>query len=172
MSSLLLLMYLLYMDIGNPIFDYGSAHTYAMKSGAMLGFCNRVTGTPETSSAEIAEIKNFFENVPYRWFVDSKNNELIEKLEHSGLHFKVAYPVMNIALNSISAQEYGNDIAIKEIDPCLLKTWISIVVKSYDLPSEGELTKFIDYLIARSHPHNIHFYLGYYGDIPTAASMV
>lgn len=172
MPSLKFLQRLLYMGIGKPAFDYHTAQVFAMKSGAKLPFCNRVCGMSDTSLTEIENTKTFFGSVPFRWFVDAADTSLIQKLEEANFKYSAAYPAMSLELNSLVSSDYSDDICVQEIDQELLKTWLSIVTKSYSIVLEDEFAKFAYYLIDRAGPEAIHFYVGYYRGIAAAASMV
>lgn len=54
-----MLEHLLYMNIGNPSFDYSNQHVFAMKSGSQLPICNRVYGNDLTDTNDILKIKYF-----------------------------------------------------------------------------------------------------------------
>jgi predicted GNAT family acetyltransferase len=166
-----LLPYLLFMNSGNPSFDYQTEHVFAMNSGAQLPFCNRVYGTAETTSSEIAQVKNFYGTTPFRWFVESTETTLIQRLEESGLSYKISFPAMTINLKTLVNEKQSNSIEVKKIDSENLTLWISLVTQSYNISDVSAFAQFIDYLISKNGHKNLHFYTGYYQGTPAASSM-
>lgn len=167
-----LLNYLLYIDIGNPSFDYISDHAFGMKSGAQLPFCNRIYGTTQISQEEIENAKAFYGTTPFCWFAESKNEKLIQRLEQAQLGSIAAYPAMHISLSTIDSEQYTAQISVQEIEYTLVKKWLTIIEQSYGITKGDEFAKFIQYLIERANKGSLRLYLASYEGIPAAASMV
>lgn len=171
MKEHILLSHLLYIDAGKPDFATASENVFAMKSGAQLAFCNRVFGTAQTSIDEIEAVKQYYQATPFCWFVKNTEHTLIEKLEKTGLHYKTSFPAMSATLQGINPVSYADHVSVKKIGPADLATWISIVVKTYNIPAEDQFAQFVTYLTNKAGADKVHLYLGYYDNIPVGASM-
>lgn len=167
-----MLEYLLYMNIGNPAFDYSNKHVFAMKSGSQLPFCNRVYGTDSTDTSDILKLKIFYATVPFRWFVHNQDKAMINLLQVSGFQYKISYPAMIKSLENLNEQDYGSGVRVEKINNQDLTAWIKLVCKAYSIPAIEQFRIFVDYLIARAGSEKVHCYIGYYQGIPAAASMI
>lgn len=167
-----LLQYLLYMNIGTPAYDYANERIFAMKSGSQLPFCNRVYGDNLTNIGDLIAARMFYQATPFRWFVDQNDVVLKKQLESFGLQYKISYPAMILSLNEIQQVSYGPDIQIRKIDNADYDKWVMLVCKAYSIPAVNQFKLFIEYLLKRAQPNNIHLYIGYYQDVPAATSMV
>lgn len=175
MKELAHLPYLLYMDVGDPAYDLQTKHVLAMKSGALLPFCNRVCGTQETSPEEIRRVNQFYGNVPFRWFVDDQDEELIARLQNEEYSYKITFPAMRLSLNSLKSEDYAQAITVNEFNPGdsqQLQTWLALVTKSFGITPADEFGNFIGYLIERARPGILHFYNAYYQDTPAGTSLL
>lgn len=171
LRNFLLLKQLLYIELSAPAFDMATEHCFAMQSGSTLPFCNRVCGTSATSIAEIAAIRAFYGNIPFRWFVEDTNSSLIQLLEQTGFQHQVTYPTMIIDLVNVQPVNYDAEITVREIGWSDLSLWLEIVMRSYTISSEAEFAKFINYLIERAVSGSLKFYGAYYQTQPVAVSM-
>lgn len=167
-----LLHYLLYMNIGTPAYDYTNERVFAMKSGSQLPFCNRVCGAKDTNIHDIIKIKMFYHGTPFRWFVNQDDGLLKKQLESFGLQYKISYPAMSIRLEDVKPQEYSPDMQVKKIDNAEYELWSSIVARAYNIPAVNQFKIFVEYLLKRAMPHQIHLYIAYYKNTAAAASMV
>lgn len=173
MNNNQLLHYLLYMNLGTPAYDYENEHIAAMKSGSALPFCNRVCGTVQTNFADLITVKMFYQATPFRWFVDAQDVVLKKQLETFGLQHKVSFPAMRMSLADLLQQHnYLAEFRIEKIDHTHHDAWIKIVCASYGIPAVHQFKLFIDYLIGRAGPNQLHFFIGYYNDKPVATSLV
>lgn len=170
MDASLFLKYLIYLNL-NSAQEYSTEHCFAMKSGSMLPFCNRVCATPNVTNQEIADVCAYFGTIPFRWFVDSQDKQQIQKLENNQFTFGCNYPGMILDLNELQPATYRPDISIKEINNTEdIKQWVDIVAASYGTNAE-EFAKFITYLQKSCLPGTLRFYCGYYKDIPVATTV-
>jgi GNAT superfamily N-acetyltransferase len=169
----LFLKYLLYIDLGvskQPT-SFISDHCYAMKSGSLLPFCNRVGGTSQIAKDEIESILSYYDAIPFRWFVDETDKIQNQLLEKVGFKIDTLYPAMIIELSILKPAQYEQNVEVKEINKDEIALWISIVAKSYNLDNfkEIEFAKFINYIIENAD--DVKFYIGYFEGKPIASSM-
>ena len=172
MNQLNILQYLVYLNLGLA-HEYSSEHCFAMKSGSTLPFCNRVCGTHDITGQEISDVAAYFGATPFRWFVDSRDTQQIEKLEHNQFTHAGGFPGMMLSLDELPSADYGpcpakpcakhgDGISIREIsDIADIKQWVAIVAQSYGTDAV-EFEKFIMYLHRSCPPGTIRFYCGYY----------
>lgn len=158
---------LLFVINHNLIFK--TKHSFATKTGALLPFCNRAGNNATIDTADIEKIKDFFQDLPFKWFVDATDSHSIKLLEQHGFSCKIAFPAMHMKLSTLP--KANDDIEIKKItDSADLATWINIVKKSYGIESE-EFNYFIEYQKNHAEPDALQFYLAFYQGTPAAASM-
>lgn len=147
-------------------------HAHAIKTGIMLPFCNRVCAKEGVTASEILEVKNYFNEVIFTWFVQDSDKAQIQVLEESGLKYLCSFPAMNMHLSELKSTAYAPGIIIKEmIDESDMQIWLSIVTKSYGMTNLEAFAQFIDELKDRAGSTGIRFYCGFYGGIPAAVSL-
>ena len=168
MNQFTFLQYLIYLNLGSAQ-EYSTQHCFAMKSGSALPFCNRVCATPDITDQEISDVTTFFGATPFRWFVDSRDTQQIQKLEHNQFAFDCSFPGMILPLDELSSLDYGPDILIKEIAIADIKQWVAIVAQSYGA-NASEFEKFIMYLHRSCPPGTLRFYCGYYKGVLVATT--
>lgn len=172
-SYFLLLQYLLYMnpEIGLQI-DHKTEHCLIFNSNSLIRSCNRVCNDGIPTDAEAAAIKSHFGPQPFTWAVDSTDIQTIAILEKNNLRAVGSFPAMIIDLKKVQATDYDREITIKEItdkNSERLK-WIEIVAASFNV-SLIELTKFLDFFMAKLSPNILRLYVAYYNGHAAAASM-
>jgi GNAT superfamily N-acetyltransferase len=141
-------------------------------TGAKLQTCNRVGNTGQIDTADIQKIKNFFQDTPFAWFVESTDMRTINLLEEQGFKFKIDHPAMHIDLADIKAIDYEG-LTIKQVSTdAELSIWIDVVVKSFGIKLPEEYRKYITYLTDHAAQDTLYFYLAYHRGIPVATSMI
>jgi GNAT superfamily N-acetyltransferase len=171
MNKLLFLQYLIYMGLSNQSADYSTEHCFAMKSGSMLPFCNRVCAGGDISPNEIEDIRSFYGQIPFRWFVDARDKQIIATLEQQRFEHQTSYPAMIMDLDKVKIETYGTGIELQEVSSHSLEAWLSIVCTSYSIKDQDQFAHFITYLIERADISRLRFYIGLYQGVPATASM-
>lgn len=170
----LLLQRLLYMspEIGLN-FNLSTQHCFVFNSRSTLRSCNRVCHNAIPVHSEIVEIKSFFRNMRFTWFVDAFDIESQKILEENNLHYKVSFPGMILNLNTIETRDYGDEIIITRIDVSSfeLEEWLNIVSQSFNI-TKSELLKVITLFSHLIVPDFLRLYLGFYKKKSVAACMV
>lgn len=170
-SHLLLLQLLLYMDFGGTLVsDYTTQHCYAQKSGCAIRSCNRVCNRAGLQAVEVAQIKQFFGVTPFTWVVDAHDKQTREMLQANGLQYIAQFPAMHADISVLSDVIYEPDITIKRVytqEDFALWAYIPSVCYGY---ASSELLKMIT-LFTQRGGDAFRVYVGFYKDIPCAASM-
>ncbi len=153
--------------------DIETQYAYGMKSGAALPWCNRVMAKTDVTTAEVLEIKDFFGEIPFRWFVQDSDAIQINTLKDAGLQYICDYPAMSMDLSQLTSSIYQPEITVREmISACDEVIWLSVSQQAFGIAHPSEFKKFIDALKQRAGSMVVRLYTAYYGDIPAAVSIV
>ena len=173
LNYVLLLQCLLYMNPNIGLdFDIATQNCFAFYSGTTTRFCNRVCNRLVPTDSEIVQIKAFFGDIPFTWFVYSADVETLSILQKNGLKHKASLPAMILNLDLFFNRSHSDEVIIKEIDVTgiELEEWILIASESFHTP-QSELLKAINRLKQKA-AKRLKLYLGFYKGKAAATCMV
>lgn len=153
--------------------DLQTEHCFAVKTGALLPFCNRVGNSDvPINDDDVYKVVSFFGDEPFTWFVESTDIETPKILENHAFKFSVDFPAMQLDLTNVASMQYADGIVIKKIDTQDdIAVWIDVVFKSYGISNVAEFTQYINALLEHATSGLLCFYLAFHNNIPAAASM-
>lgn len=166
------LSYLNYFNLGRSDFPgLITDNSIAFKTGASAYFANRVCGSNNLNLEDVNKIEKFYGQLPFTWWVDENQSELIATLESNNFAYRCSYPAMSMNLGNFNTEAYRENISVKLIsNNSEINDWIKIVVESYSLKFE-DMQKFTHYILENADSSKLKLYIGYYGNIPAATSM-
>jgi len=169
MAPSLWLNFLLFLNpnIGLNI-DFKTQHCSAFHSGSTV-YCNRAVAQELPTDQEIENIKDFFGQDLFTWYVDENDSAMKAKIQEHGLQYKTNYPALSLDLNTLAAYDIPEDIVIQEISyddysarEQLLNCFVGSFVYKYTKEfSFEQAAKALDTIHDRAGD-NLHLYLGFY----------
>lgn len=171
-TSLLLLHYLLFMDLGSGlVFDHVTERTYSFKSDSLIPACNRVCSKEQLLESDVDDMRAHFGSIPFTWLVDEQESSTIELLKRKGFTNRITLSAMNFNLYELKLLHCNTPVKVHEVmTDEELAQWITITSRIYSyIPND--LKQFIDHIYQQAAPGSVHLYIAWHEDIPYASAM-
>ena len=170
LSWFLLLQYIVYLspEIG-LIPRFTTEHCIVFDSDSRL--FNRIVNDGVPSSSELSQIKSYFNDNRFAWFVNTADVETQKIVEKNGLKSEFTGPAMRAELGTVKL-EYSDDIAIEiiKVESNALAKLVDIVGHAFKLDTK-ELLKGMRLFDEKMQQGTLKLYLGFYKGEAVSAGM-
>lgn len=161
-------------------FHLNSAHEYwhqnfiACNTRNKLASTNRVYIPDQLHEKNILELKNYFDDVDFTFWLTESNSQGNKSIAEMGSTLRFSYPLMLLNVSQLISCELNPSIQVRQLisHQEILSTWAPLVAKAYEKIDSVEFLKFVSYLLSTQKNESIKFYIGYYQDQPCATSMI